>query len=559
MGSLLLAAALVTETEGGSDRGGEKTTWSTPAQSKKALHLTFITASPITPQDPAPSPAMAPADLLALLQPHGQQHLLDHWDDLDAKQQEVFRAELTALDLKEVCGYFARTAESMKNTTEKLDDKMHPLQESQCGAVVKSSDRELASYANASYEEISKGKVGILLLAGGQGTRLGTSYPKGMYNVGLPSKKTLFQLQAERIRSLQQLAEARTGRAGKIAWYIMTSASTVKPTSDFFEQNNYFGLDAENVFIFQQGTLPCFTFEGKIILGEKGALSRAPDGNGGLYRALRNEGVLADMKLKGVKFIQLYCVDNVLVKVGDPVFMGYCLAKEAECANKVVRKGFPTEAVGITCKVDDHYQVVEYSEITQKSAEKRNKDGSLVYGAANICIHFFTFEFLERVVMLNEDSLQHHVAKKKIPFVDASGSIVKPEKPNGIKMEKFVFDVFQFAKNFVVWECLRDEEFAPLKNAEGASDFTPTHCRNALLALHQKWLRIAGARLLDSNGKEARQMGSPAGEDNNNDPDNNNDEKGYVVMAEISPLVSYAGENLEGYKGKSLQLPLSIN
>jgi len=502
---------------------------------------------------------MAPADLLALLQPHGQQHLLDHWDDLDAKQQADFRAELTGLDLKEVCGYFARTAESMKNVTEKLDDKMQPLQESQCGAVVKSSDRELASYANASYEEISKGKVGILLLAGGQGTRLGTSYPKGMYNVGLPSKKTLFQLQAERIRSLQQLAEARTGRSGKIAWYIMTSASTVKPTSDFFQQNNYFGLDAENVFIFQQGTLPCFTFEGKIILGEKGALSRAPDGNGGLYRALRNERVLADMKLKGIKFIQLYCVDNVLVKVGDPVFMGYCLGKDAECANKVVRKGFPTEAVGITCKVDGHYQVVEYSEITQKSSEKRNKDGSLVYGAANICIHFFTFEFLERVVMLNEDSLQHHVAKKKIPFVDASGSIVKPEKPNGIKMEKFVFDVFQFAKNFVVWECLRDEEFAPLKNAEGASDFTPTHCRNALLALHQKWLRIAGAKLLDSNGKEAKQMGSPAGEDNNNDPDNNNDEKGYVVMAEISPMVSYAGENLEGYKGKSLQLPLSIN
>ena len=229
------------------------------------------------------------------------------------------------------------------------------------------------------------------------------------------SRKTLFQLQAERIRSLQQLAEARTGRAGKIAWYIMTSASTVEPTSDFFRQNNYFGLDTENVFIFQQGTLPCFTFEGKIILGEKGALSRAPDGNGGLYRALRNEGVLADMKLKGIKFIQLYCVDNVLVKVGGPVFMGYCLSKEAECANKVVRKGFPTEAVGITCKVEGHYQVVEYSEITQKSAEKRNKDGSLVYGAANICIHFFTFEFLERLAMPNEDPLQHYVAKKKIP------------------------------------------------------------------------------------------------------------------------------------------------
>merc|ERR1712066_1131022 len=185
-------------------------------------------------------------------------------------------------------------------------------------------------------------------------------------------------------------------------------------------------------------------------------------------------------------------------------------------------------------------------------------DGSLVYGAANICIHFFTFDFLEREEMLNEDSLQHHVAKKKIPYVDASGNIVKPEKPNGIKMEKFVFDVFQFAKNFVVWECLRDEEFAPLKNAEGASDFTPTHCRNALLALHQKWLRIAGAVLINKEGKEAAQMGSPAGEDNNNDADNNNEDKKYVVLSEISPLVSYAGEHLQGYKGKRLQLPLHL-
>merc|ERR1711872_242753 len=271
------------------------------------------------------------------------------------------------------------------------------------------------------------------------------------------------------------------------------------------------------------------TLDGKMILGAKHKLSIAPDGNGGLYRALRREGILDDMKSKGIQFIQLYCVDNILVKVGDPVFMGYCLAKEAECANKVVRKGFPTEAVGITCKVDGHYQVVEYSEITQKSAEKRNRDGSLVYGAANICIHFFTFDSIERVVMFNERSLQHHVAKKKIPYVDATGVLVKPTKPNGIKMEKFVFDVFRFANNFVVWECLRDEEFAPLKNAEGASDFTPTHCRNSLLALHQKWLRIAGAKL-------------------------NNEEKKYVVMCEISPLVSYAGENLQQYKGKSLEL-----
>merc|ERR1712012_891619 len=499
------------------------------------------------------------ARLRSQLQAVNQHHLLDFWEELSAAQQQELYDELSSLDLEEVLEYFSRTVAEMHAAGEKLDDKMQPLTESQSGSMSQSTDREIAHYESLSMGKISQGQVGILLLAGGQGTRLGTSYPKGMYDVGLPSHKTLFQLQAERILSLEKLAEKKTGVSGCITWYIMTSASTIQPTLDFFAENKYFGLKKDNVVVFQQGTLPCFTFEGKMILGSKHKLSIAPDGNGGLYRALRREGILGDMRTKGIKYIQLYCVDNILVKVGVPVFMGYCLSKGAECANKVVRKGFPTEAVGITCKVAGNYQVVEYSEITQKSAEKRNKDGSLVYGAANICIHFFTFDFIERVVMFNERSLQHHVAKKKIPYVDASGSIVKPEKPNGIKMEKFVFDVFQFAKNFVVWECLRDEEFAPLKNAEGASDFTPTHCRNALLALHQKWLRIAGAKLLDSNGKEARQMGSPAGEDNNNDPDSNNEEKGYVVMAEISPLVSYAGENLEIYKGKSLQLPLSIN
>jgi len=490
-----------------------------------------------------------------------QEHLLNHWSHLSLDQQTELYNELSSLDLEEVTEYFQRTVREMNTAGEKLDDKMEPLDESQCGSVLKSNDRELTGYTNKSLDEIAAGKVGILLLAGGQGTRLGTSYPKGMYNVGLPSGKSLFQLQAERILCLERLAEQRNpGKSGKITWYIMTSASTVQPTKDFFKQYDFFGLRSTNVVIFQQGTLPCFTFSGKIILGEKHKLSRAPDGNGGLYRALRNEGVLKDMKVRGIKYIQLYCVDNILVKVGDPVFMGYCLTKGAECANKVVRKGFPDEAVGITCKVNGHYQVVEYSEITTKSSEARNKDGSLLYGAANICIHFFTIDFLESVVMFNERSLQHHVAKKKIPFVNDDGEIIKPSDPNGIKMEKFVFDVFQFAKNFVVWECERDEEFAPLKNAEGKPDFTPTYCRNSLLALHQKWMRIAGAKLINDQGDEAKQMGSPAGENNNNDPgDNNNSEKEYTVTCEISPLVSYAGEGLRDYKGKSLQLPVLLN
>jgi len=499
--------------------------------------------------------------LRAELAKYGQEQLLDHWDTLSQEERTELYAELKELDLGELKEYFDRTVGEMANAGQKLDDRMEALDESQCGAVIKSTDEDLAHYEDLSFQEIAAGNVGILLLAGGQGTRLGVSYPKGMYDVGLPSQKTLFQLQAERILSLERLAAAKTGKSGSITWYIMTSATTVGPTKAFFSSHDNFGLKAENIVVFQQGTLPCFTFEGKIILGEKHKLARAPDGNGGLYRALKVQGVLQDMKKRGIKYIQLYCVDNILVKVGDPLFMGYCLSKGAECANKVVRKNFPTEAVGITCKVDGKYQVVEYSEITESSARRSNPDGSLVYASANICIHFFTFEFLERVVMKNENSLTHHVAKKKIPYVDASGAIVKPTQPNGIKMEKFVFDVFRFADNFVVWECLRDEEFAPLKNAEGAKDGTPSYCRNAVLALHQKWLTVAGAEIVSPSGDELSLMTSPASESNNNAEDNNTDpSEKEVVVTEISPLVSYAGEGLkELVGGKRLVTPYYLS
>merc|ERR1711993_236456 len=187
--------------------------------------------------------------------------------------------------------------------------------------------------------------------------------------------------------------------------------STVKPTTEFFKNNDYFGLHSSNVVVFQQGTLPCFTFGGEIIMDTKYSIARAPDGNGGLYRALKNDGILEDMTKRGIQYIQLYCVDNALVRVGDPLFTGYCISKGVECGNKVVPKGFPTEAVGIT----------------SKAAELRNDNGSLTYSAANICIHFFTIEFLKKVVEEHENELVHHVAKKKIPYTDlTSGEQIKP-------------------------------------------------------------------------------------------------------------------------------------
>ncbi|CAB4064796.1 UAP1 [Lepeophtheirus salmonis] len=302
---------------------------------------------------------------------------------------------------------------------------------------------------------MKEGQLAILLVAGGQGTRLGVSYPKGMYSVGLESNKSLFQLQAERILKLEQLSE------GKIPF---------------------------------QGTYPCFSLDGKVLLSSKFEVARASNGNGGLYEALRDCKIIEDMESRKVKYIQLYCVDNILVRVGDPLFTGYCIKEGAECANKVVAKSYPSETVGITCKVDGAYQVVEYSEITDKAAEQRNPDGSLT----------------------------------------------------------------RFAKDFVIWECIREDEFAPLKNAPGASSFSPEHCKMALYALNQKMILEAGGVLVDLEDNPVPKMQSPAAPLNcNGSSDTKNDT---CVQIEISPLVSYSGEGLEELvKGRRITVPVYIN
>ncbi|XP_020782247.2 UDP-N-acetylhexosamine pyrophosphorylase-like protein 1 isoform X2 [Boleophthalmus pectinirostris] len=476
-----------------------------------------------------------------------QAHVLQFWPELNEAQREIFLHELSQLDLsglKEHCEGAARAAASDPAS---LDELMEPVPAEFIGSARNSDKTSLAQWENEGLWHISKNRVGVLLLAGGQGTRLGVQYPKGMYNVGLPSGKTLYQIQAERLHKIQELAESKHGTKCIIPWYIMTSEFTLTPTEKFFKENNYFGLDPLNINMFEQRMIPAVTFDGKVILQGKGKIAMAPDGNGGLYQALVDHNVLEDMKKRGVEYLHVYCVDNIMVKMADPVFIGFCASKGADCGAKVVEKAYPTEPVGVVCRVQGVAQVVEYSEILQTTAELRGPSGELVYSAGNICNHFFTRQFLEDVTMKSKIHLKQHVAIKKVPFVDQCGNEVKPTKPNGIKMEKFVFDIFPFSRSFVVFEVVREDEFSPLKNADGAATDNPSTARNALMHLHSRWVTAAGATLLNEHGNAV--LSASESTTMTNAP----------TKFEISPLVSYFGEGLDKLKGKIYQTPFYLD
>ena len=271
--------------------------------------------------------------------------------------------------------------------------------------------------------------------------------------------------------------------------------------------------------------------DGKVLLDAKSHVAVAPDGNGGLYAALRQpvssnatRTVLSDLAARKIRYIHSYCVDNCLVKVADPIFTGYCIHKQSDCAAKVVPKSSPTESVGVVALRQNKYSVVEYSEITKTQAEQIDpKTGELAFRAGNIANHFYTLQFLEGVKGF-EDELAYHIARKKIPHVQIpTGGFVKPIQPNGMKLEMFVFDVFPFTKRFSVLEVSRSEEFSPLKNAPGTGSDDPETSRKDLLSQHKRWLEAAGANLEES------------------------------VEVEVSPLVSYAGEGLETVEGKVIK------
>ncbi|KAJ7193308.1 nucleotide-diphospho-sugar transferase [Mycena pura] len=462
----------------------------------------------------------------------GQAHLFKFWDTLTESDQKSLAAQLEALDIDRVNRIYHKSVAAENLAADPgAHDNIQPLPKDASDSVnTEAKEREWRAIG---LEAIASGSVGVLLLAGGQGTRLGSSAPKGCYDIGLPSHKSLFQYQAERIARLQTIAEQdfkKPKGSVVIPWYVMTSGPTRHETADFFAKNSFFGLDPKNIIIFEQGTLPCLTMDGKILLETPSRIAVAPDGNGGLYAATRSpispadksRTVLSDLAARNILYVHAYCVDNCLVRVADPVFIGCSIQKQADCAAKVVPKSSPTESVGVVACRDNKFSVVEYSEISKEQAEKRDPEtGELAFRAGNIANHFYTTTFLNKVQSF-EEQLPFHIARKKIPHVDLeTGQAVKPAKPNGMKLEMFIFDVFPFTEHFSVLEVARNEEFSPLKNAPGTGSDDPETSRRDLLAQQTRFLEKAGATVKEG------------------------------VEIEISPLVSYAGEGLENVKGRT--------
>ncbi|KAJ0832145.1 putative nucleotidyltransferase [Helianthus annuus] len=398
----------------------------------------------------------------------------------------------------------------------------------------KIEDRE--KWWNMGLKAISNGKLVVLLLPGGQGTRLGSSAPKGCFNIGLPSGKSLFQLQAERIMCLQRLAAQSlaegSGNVVPIHWYIMTSPFTDKATHDFFKNNKYFGLDTNQVSFFSQGTIPCVSKDGRFIMETPFQVAKAPDGNGGVY-SLQYSRLLEDMSTRGVKYLDCYGVDNALVRVGDPTFLGYFIDKGVASAAKVVRKAYPQEKVSVFVRrgKGGPVTVVEYSELDQSLASEINqRTGRLRYCWSNVCLHMFTLDFLNQVASgLEKDSMlvfTQPLSQRKIPSIH--GQTV------GYKLEQFIFDAFPYAPSTALYEVLREEEFAPVKNVNGSNFDTPDSARLLVLHLHARWVVAAGGFLTHS---------VPL----------------YSTGVEVSPLVSYVGENLEPIcRGRTFHAPCEI-
>jgi len=423
-------------------------------------------------------------NLINTLEKHRQSHLLAFWEHLDTAQKQNLLNQIRRLDLPALDRWIDRC---IKNYTPAQPPRnFAPACSYSPAPVGPGQQKKYADARRLGEQLISNGKVAAFVVAGGQGTRLGFDGPKGNFPVSPVKNKTLFQIFAETIAAVSEKYHACC------PWYVMTSPLNHQQTVEIFRANNYYGLNKDNVFIFQQGTLPNFDFDGRILLAGKDTIACSPDGHGGCLKALYRSGAIDNMKTRGVEFISYWQIDNPLVKIFDPLFIGLHALDKAEMSSKALIKTGPFEKVGNFCLVDGKVTVIEYSDLPDDLAQKRKPDGSLLFELGSIGIHIINTGFVER---LNKEglSLPIHRAEKKIPFIDKNGNLIKPTKNNGIKLETFVFDALPLASKSIILQTIRAEQFAPTKNLTGPDSAETT--RQMMLDRAAGRLEAAGVNI----------------------------------------------------------------
>lgn len=391
-------------------------------------------------------------DIVDILHMYNQEHIVNWLNKLDEVKQRELIEQINNIDFHQMMELYDNTKKEIELKDNKID------------AVTYIDKEKLPEYEKERLEELGENVIkenayAVVTMAGGQGTRLEHNGPKGTFRLDVYGKgKYLFEILAENLK------EANERYQTTIPWYIMTSRENNEATYLFLEKNNYFGYDKDSVILFEQGELPLIDTEGKLLIGKDGLVKEASDGNGGVFASLRTSGALADMKERGIKWVFIGGVDNVLLKMVDTILLGMAIDKNVEIASKSVVKANPHEKVGVFCKMNGHPKVIEYSELPEKMAEEVDNNGELKYGESHIMCNLFTIDAIEKV---SKEPLIYHSAFKKNSYLDEDGKEVVPKEPNSYKFEAFIFDAFVFFDDIAILRGKREDDFAPVKNKDG--------------------------------------------------------------------------------------------
>ncbi len=430
-------------------------------------------------------PHAGPQDFEALrskLAASNQDHVLRWWPELGSDQRAPLLRQLQGLNLEQI----QRLYQEQQSGPSYSLDAVRPAPVVRLTDSMEDWEREQQAAARGE-QALKDAQVAVLLVAGGQGTRLGFDGPKGSFPIGPVSGKSLFQIHAEKVLALSRRYQ------NPLPFYLMTSPENDAATKEFFTEHGYFGLEPSQVVFFEQGTMPAVDGStGRLLLAAKDRLATSPNGHGGVLQALADGGHVDELTRRGVRYLFYYQVDNPLVKVADPAYLGYHIAAEAEMSLKVVRKLGPAEKLGNVVQVDGRTMIIEYSDLPKELAERRTGAGDLELWAGSIAVHVFSLDFLQRLAK-GGSVLPYHRAIKRVPFVAANGDSIDPAEPNAIKFEMFVFDALPLARRVLVLETDRAEEFEPLKNAEGEN--SPATVKQAMSNLFAGWLEQAGLRV----------------------------------------------------------------